>query len=901
MKTVQSFIFIFFLSLVATLISIEPAALAQPVRTALTITVNGQAAPRIVTMGQEAMLCEYAEGNYEPVGVRSPISPKGSVEFDLLDDRAYAARIYLNGSSSPLYSPVLAPGTNTWDIRVAEVQVTGDETRLVVGSPAVLYRDDEGDLRDTGVTATVLDGGVFFLFLPSPDPIYQAGVALPSGRILFTNKLNPGKHILNLAETGRDDLAQPAARLDEHTASPAVLTGVWANNGEDKVTQDELRATQGRDVTNAVWDGTTIRLFGGRNETVAFNLILESGARDAVQTSVRFDTLQGQNGEKGIVSRPASRQTLFNFIDRPIELFYVRYLQIRGVGRLLYMPDYDERHVPERLRLPFTLPKGTSQGRFEDRPDANKFYPDIAVPIEAVGSFTIKKEQNQSIWIDIYIPRDLPEGTYTGQVLVSEGETNTFAVPVTLQVLPFTLPDQPSARTMLWYSDEDVFDRYLGHKWPTWNGLATEDQNRLAQVFLNHHKLAHRHHISLIDEGMLINPDRTPKWQDQRVENWQKILTGEAFTRANGYTGFGEGVSSGVYSIGTYGAWRRVWKPDNKADIWTWSDLWVRWFEQYCPGVEFFLYLYDEPSADKFQEIEQWARWIKDNPGPGQRLKTLVVSKLTNSTRQMPSVDIDFTGWGDTAVWAPIVAEYRAKGKTYWAYNGWRPSTGSFATEDDGVAPRVIGWTHFKHQAGRWFYWQATHYKNSSHVSVETNVFRTAWTFGRRGDQPHPKYGETGPNYSNGDGVLLYPGTERRYPEDNYGLDGPIASLRLKHWRRGIEDHEYLTMAARYDPDRVKRIVERMIPKVLWEIGVTDPKDPSYVHTDISWPTDPDAWESARRELAEIILKGQGRADVELAPIHVRPRPTVPTTLERTPNTAPWSWAEFWSFKWLNH
>ena len=44
-----------------------------------------------------------------------------------------------------------------------------------------------------------------------------------------------------------------------------------------------------------------------------------------------------------------------------------------------------------------------------------------------------------------------------------------------------------------------------------------------------------------------------------------------------------------------------------------------------------------------------------------------------------------------------------------------------------------------------------------------------------------------------------------------------------------------------------------MIPKVLWEYGVEDPSDPSWVLTDISWSTDPDVWEEARRELAAII------------------------------------------------
>src|SRR5687767_7293093 len=64
--------------------------------------------------------------------------------------------------------------------------------------------------------------------------------------------------------------------------APGPITAVWANTGEDKVTQDELRTATGispyrnrKVVLNRSWDGRTIRLFGAKNEMVAFNLVLE--------------------------------------------------------------------------------------------------------------------------------------------------------------------------------------------------------------------------------------------------------------------------------------------------------------------------------------------------------------------------------------------------------------------------------------------------------------------------------------------------------------------------------------------------------------------------------------------------------------------------------------------------
>ena len=43
---------------------------------------------------------------------------------------------------------------------------------------------------------------------------------------------------------------------------------------------------------------------------------------------------------------------------------------------------------------------------------------------------------------------------------------------------------------------------------------------------------------------------------------------------------------------------------------------------------------------------------------------------------------------------------------------------------------------------------------------------------------------------------------------------------------------------------------------IIYLFSVEDPADPTWVRADISWPTDPDVWEAARLELAEIIESG---------------------------------------------
>ncbi|MBW2112635.1 MAG: DUF4091 domain-containing protein, partial [Deltaproteobacteria bacterium] len=305
------------------------------------------------------------------------------------------------------------------------------------------------------------------------------------------------------------------------------------------------------------------------------------------------------------------------------------------------------------------------------------------------------------------------------------------------------------------------------------------------------------------------------------------------------------------------------WQDGTEEDMWANTTAWVNWFDQktFATPTDYFLYLIDE-SGD-YPQTEQWARWMDSNPGPGRRMMSLATIPLPHAMDHVPHLDIPTSGSGIgiTSQWETALENLRKDAsKRFFMYNGSRPGSGSFATEDEGIALRELAWGHYKKGVDRWFYWESTYYVNFqcygySDPRAQTNLFRQAQVFGCYG-RDDQSLGQAGWNYTNGDGVLFYPGTDTRYPEDSYGISGPIASLRLKHWRRGIQDVDYLTLAAAVNPARTAEIVSRMVPKVLWEYGVADPGDPTWVLTDISWSTDPDTWEWARAELAAIIERG---------------------------------------------
>jgi hypothetical protein len=286
--------------------------------------------------------------------------------------------------------------------------------------------------------------------------------------------------------------------------------------------------------------------------------------------------------------------------------------------------------------------------------------------------------------------------------------------------------------------------------------------------------------------------------------------------------------------------------------MWAHTNAWETWFATKYPGTERFLYLIDE--SEDYAQTETWAGWMKYNPGAGKNLKSFATADLLKAQANIPSLGVS-ASWialGQTTPWQTAVNAAHTKGKRVFMYNGMRPASGSFAIEDDGVALRELAWGQYKKNIDRWFFWNATYYDDYQGGRGQTDVFTTAQTFGGAPSYD-PILGMSGWNSSNGDGVLFYPGTDAAFPGQSYALAGPIASLRLKYWRRGVQDVDYLTLAAKVNPQAVAALVQKMVPKVMWENGVSDPADPTWVMAPISWSCNPDVWEATRTQLADII------------------------------------------------
>lgn len=653
----------------------------------------------------------------------------------------------------------------------------------------------------------------------------------------------------------RQGLTLAAALL--FMASPllaANITGVWVNEGGDKVSRDELRATLHTEnktgkVINRAWDGTTVTLAGAHNEVISFNLALEAAQNSATNVSVTFDTLNGPNGAT-IHSTPATGNGVFSWTNRPIELFYERYLQIRGLSYFGYYKG-DERVIPTRFQRPWTG-NGVGIGLWSDRPDHDKFYPDILVPLELVPNFTIAAGQNQSVWADIYIPKTAPAGTYTGTVTVSEDGQATRAIPVQLQVYGFALPDVPSAQVMAAFNRSDIMWRYVAGQ-GNWVNSLEPSGSRMLTITDKYYELFHRHKIALLGDNECVNGDHPCSTSVPRYD-------GSLFTAANGYDGPGVNTPVGVYAVGLYGDWG--WKDSGEAAMWSHADNWISWFDKNAPKNEAFLYLEDEPPSSDMPKIDTWSKWLKEDPGPGNRLLSMSTHHMVLAQTDAPNLGVPVTHAGigacpagsyycDSTNVNQAAADFYSTtpGRRLWIYNDGRPGAGTLDTEDDGVSPRQMPWAQYRKNVSRWFYWDVN-------LSGTQDLFQNALTWGSY-QFFDPSLGEYGwDGTSNGNGILSYPGTDLIHPNESYGVDGPFASLRLKEWRRGLQDIDYVTLASKIDPVGTKAIVDQVLPRALWEYPAPH-NDVSYYNGPLGWSVNPDDWETARAKLAQIIQGAQ--------------------------------------------
>ena len=155
-----------------------------------------------------------------------------------------------------------------------------------------------------------------------------------------------------------------------------------------------------------------------------------------------------------------------------------------------------------------------------------------------------------------------------------------------------------------------------------------------------------------------------------------------------------------------------------------------------------------------------------------------------------------------------------------WTYNGAPPYAGSMVVDAAAPGLRTWGWIAWRWQIPIWYAWDALYWHdrhNRKGAPLPGPVIRESDAISF----------DDGEDHGNRDGVLALPTP-----------GGCAPTLRLAALRRGLQDRQLLERAATCKPKETADLAARLVPRALGDAG-----------TAASWPSDPAAWEAARREV----------------------------------------------------
>jgi hypothetical protein len=426
--------------------------------------------------------------------------------------------------------------------------------------------------------------------------------------------------------------------------------------------------------------------------------------------------------------------------------------------------------------------------------------PDALIPVDLAPGWApyplvVQARTRGVVWADVGIPRDQAAGSYRGTIVVATERGSLASIPVELTVGDLALPE-PAAQATVFYDPEELEKRV---------GPSAE-----ASLW----QLLHAHRVSPMHDA------RSP----EDVARQRDALSGALYRPERGYTGPGAGAGDGVLAIGAYGG---LGTPDASKLARVEAIVDAAAAAGVLEQTDAFVYADDERCASP-----RGAAWRDLLRGSGDaNVRHVRVAWTCNDDPSRQPVDVPI-----------LLAHYdraraeraRSLGKEVWVYNGVLPRTGTFLLDDDAISSRVNGWLAEMFGVRRWFYWEST-YWYGAHGRTPIDPFV----------EPETLNNDDG-DWANGDGVLVYPGTQRdAFGEHSVGYPGVFASIRLKNWRRGLQDAAYLELARSRDRRRADAVARSLVPAAFDDARRGHPA---------SWSSRGMAFFEARRALWAIAL-----------------------------------------------
>ncbi len=452
------------------------------------------------------------------------------------------------------------------------------------------------------------------------------------------------------------------------------------------------------------------------------------------------------------------------------------------------------------------------------------WFPEVAVPLE--GSFSIpdsrnriEGQRNQSLFVEILVPADIPAGEHAGRLRIEADGVKSFELPIRLVVWNFALPDNLS------------FDVDLNAYGPPGD----------ADMELKFHRMAHAHRATLnilgYNQSGRANPAYAPPLEGQgkdiRVADWSEFdrrhgryFDGSAFADlprkgvplTHAYLPFHEGWPCDIRKHYRYTPAAAAYPdviaehalkalPIEEAFDDDFKDAFVSVVRQFAAHfrekgwtrTEFHFYLNNKYY---FKDPRQGGRgsswWLLDEPMHRDDWLALrfFARMFKNALSTQPSAPQSPNAQTLSARALPAESRtpnplfiFRADiSRPQWQRD-WLDGLVDLMCVSKAFFQKNARCLDFKRAQGARFW----HYGTGNDIRA-TNLTAEAWGLkaylaGADGFLPWNSLGGDASFDKPTPTAILYPGAR-------FGLDGPLASLRLKAFRRSQQDVEYLVLLA---------------------------------------------------------------------------------------------------------
>lgn len=492
-------------------------------------------------------------------------------------------------------------------------------------------------------------------------------------------------------------------------------------------------------------------LKAAHNEFESFQIVLRAGA-----TAV--------SGVTARVSKPLTGPAGAKIPDGNLVLYAARYYDVGTAS--------NDEGAPGRWPDPLV-------------PDVDTYFGEKrnAFPVDVAANET------RVVWVDVLVPQTQAPGDYAGEIQVDVGGSKQAAIPVSLHVGTFALPSTAtlvSAFGMGWNAPSVA--HCPGTSYPFCGDTTGVNSTKLRALYLRS-ALEHRFTVSDTDF-------QPPFGSQQKIfeDHVMPLIDGTAPTRLPGAKITVVRLDGGNAQVGQ----------------------WIT----YAKAKGFFdrlvYYPVDEPGSNAsmwstFKTAADALHAADANAG------ILITASIQDATAGGALDRID--------VFVPVLDHLENRSGTYAGdqrgkYDPWlaaRPSRriwayqscdqhgcGACGAKSEGVA--YTGWPNRVIDSSgvqdRAFPWHAWRFRVTGELYFETTYqLSTAW-------EPNGQCAFSG----SGDGTLFYPGRTT----GSYAIGGtndiPIESIRMKLIREGMEDYEYLALAAKKDAAKVKTIADTLFP-----------------------------------------------------------------------------------------